>query len=294
MPLRAFYFHEFIGAKEIIKKDLKNIKLIVSDVDGTLTNNNNEVGEETIDLVKKLGQKGILFTFATQRIHSSVIDFARNLEIDIPIISVNGALIKDLKGNVISNSLIKPKYVKKAIDLAEKYFVRIALCYGEEIVYTESNSVLRDFMYRLGTEYSLVDNYNNYLDNVLEIIMLGNEKQTIKHIQKKMNFPAKIFHTAKYFRSSSKHGVYHLEVRKSGTSKKTGMQKLTKHLGLKRKQVAALGDWFNDRDLFEYGGYNVALQNAVAELKLKADYVTERTNDEDGVAEFLKLVYDAQ
>jgi hypothetical protein len=279
---------------ETIHKDLQNIKLIVSDVDGTLTNNNNEVGEETRELVKKLKEKGILFTFATQRIHSSIVNFAKELEIEIPIISVNGALIKDLKGNVVNTSLIKPKYVKKAIDFSEKYFVRVALCYGDEIVYTESNSVLRDFMYRLGTDYRQVESYNDYLDNVLEIIMMGNEKQIIKHIQKKMNFPARIFHTAKYFRSSTKYGVYHLEIRKSGTSKKTGMQKLVKHLGIKKRQVAALGDWFNDRDLFEYGGFNVAVQNAVAELKLKADYVTSRTNDEDGVAEFLKLVYDAQ
>lgn len=280
--------------KEDITKKLKNIKLIVSDVDGTLTDSNNEVGEETVEFVKKLKEKGILFTFATQRIHSSVVDFAKELEIDIPIISVNGALIKDLKGNVISSSLISPKYVKKAIDLSERYFVRIALCYGDEIVFTESNSVLRDFMYRLGTNYRHVESYDNYQDNVLEIIMLGNEKQTIKHIQKKMNFPAKIFHTAKYFRSSSKYGVYHLEVRKSGTSKKTGIKKLVNYLGIKKNQVATLGDWFNDRDLFEYGGFNVAVQNAVAELKLKADYITERTNEDDGVAEFLKLVYDAQ
>lgn len=284
----------YLEQKKNISRDLKNIKLIVSDVDGTLTNNENEVGEETKELVRKLREKGILFSFATQRIHSSVVNFAREMEIEIPIISVNGALIKDLKGNVVSSSLINPKHVKKAIGFSEKYFVRVALCYGEEIVYTESNSVLRDFMYRLGTEYSLVESYDDYLDNVLEIIMLGNEKPIIKHIQKKLNFPAKIFNTAKYFRSSSKHGVYHLEVRKSGTSKKTGMQKLTKHLGFKKKQVAVLGDWFNDRDLFEYGGFNVALQNAVAELKLKADYVTERTNEDDGVAEFLKLVYDAQ
>ena len=103
-----------------------------------------------------------------------------------------------------------------------------------------------------------------------------------------------MFHTAKYFRSSSKLGVYHLEVRKSGTSKKTGIHKLVKHLGYHKNQVAVIGDWFNDRVLFEYGGFNVALQNAVAELKLMADYVTEKTNDEDGVAEFLKMVYDSK
>jgi hydroxymethylpyrimidine pyrophosphatase-like HAD family hydrolase len=54
-----------------------------------------------------------------------------------------------------------------------------------------------------------------------------------------------------------------------------------------------LGDWFNDRELFDYGAFNVALQNSVAELKFKSHIVTERTNEEDGVGEFLKLLYDS-
>lgn len=277
-----------------ILKKLKGIKLIVSDVDGTLTNHNNELGAETVELVKKLREKGVLFTFATQRIHSSIVPFAKQLDVEIPIVTVNGALVKSMQNNVISSSVIKEKYIDRALSLAEKYFVRIAFCYGDEIIYTEDNSVLRDFMYRLGTDYRLVESYAPYKDNVLEIIMLGNEKKVMKYIQNKMNFPGKFFLTAKYFRSSSKLGVYHLEVRKSRTNKKTGMMKLAKYLKVKKHEVAVLGDWFNDRDLFEFGGFNVALQNAVAELKHQADYVTERTNDEDGVAEFLKLVYDSK
>jgi hydroxymethylpyrimidine pyrophosphatase-like HAD family hydrolase len=109
-----------------------------------------------------------------------------------------------------------------------------------------------------------------------------------------LNFPWKFFHTAKYFRSSSKTGVYHLEARKSGTSKKTGMRILAKHLNLKKNEIAVMGDWFNDRDLFEFGGFNVAMQNAVAELKFGADYITQKNNEEDGVGEFLKLVYDSK
>ena len=277
-----------------INDRLKKIKLIVSDVDGSIVDSQNELGEETKDLVKKLAAKDVKITFATQRIHSSVTGFAEELGIDIPIISINGALIKDIKGNILSKSIVDPKIVKKAMDFAEKYFVRIALVHEDEIVFTESNSVLRDFMYRLGADYRLVDSYDKYTDNILEIIMMGNEKSVVRYIQKKINFPWKLFHTAKYFRSSSKLGVYHLEVRKSGTSKKTGIHKLVKHLGYHKNQVAVIGDWFNDLVLFEYGGFNVALQNAVAELKLMADYVTEKTNDEDGVAEFLKMVYDSK
>jgi Cof subfamily protein (haloacid dehalogenase superfamily) len=282
-----------IISKEELKSRLKRIKVVVSDVDGTLTNNDNELGEVTIDLVKKLNSKGILTTFATQRIHSSIVDFARKLEIKIPLITINGALIQDVEGKALFKAVINPKYVTKALNFCDEFFVRIALVYNDEIIYTESNSVLKDFMYRLGTNYRLVDSYKDYVNDVLEIIMMGNEKTVIKHIQKKMNFPLKFFVNAKYYRSSTRLGIYNLEIRKTGTSKLTAIKKLTRYLKCRKHEVAVIGDWYNDRELFEYGGLNVALQNAVAELKNNAHYITEKTNNEDGVGEFLKLLYDS-
>lgn len=281
-------------SREELTSRLKRIKVVVSDVDGTLTTNENELGEQTIELVKKLRLKGVLTTFATQRIHSSIVDFAKELEIEIPMITINGALIQDLKGNAIFKAVINPKYVKKALDFCDIFFVRIALVYNDEIVYTENNSVLKDFMYRIGTNYRLVDSYKDYENGVLEIIMMGNEKSVIKHIQKKLNFPFKFYVYAKYYRSSTRLGIYNLEIRKTGTSKLTALKKLAKHLKCRKHEIAVIGDWYNDRELFEFGGLNIALQNAVAELKNKAHYITEKTNNEDGVGEFLKLLYDSK
>ena len=278
--------------KDELYNRLKDIKLVVTDVDGTITNSENEIGDATKDLVKKLHKKNIHFTFATQRIHSSIVNFIKELELKSPIISANGALIKDYKNEVLFKSVMKPKHVKKALGFAEKYFVRVALCYNDEIVYTESNSVLRDYLYRLGTEYTLVDSYNDYLDDVIEIIMMGNEKEVIKYIQRKMNYPFRFYLNAKYFRSSTRRGIYNLEIKRSNTNKKTGLKILTKHLKLKKKQIAVIGDWYNDRELFEFGGLNIAPQNAVAELKNKAHFITEKSNEEDGVSDFLKLLYD--
>ncbi|TRZ64613.1 Cof-type HAD-IIB family hydrolase [bacterium] len=280
-------------SREELRGRLSKIKLVVSDVDGTLTNHENKVGEQTKELVKKLKDKGILFSFATQRIHSSIVGFARELDIKIPLITVNGALIRDAEGNTIHKSLINPKHVKKALEYSEKYFVRVALCSNDEILYTEHNSVLKDFLYRLGTDYKLVDSYDSYVNDVVEIIMMGNEKVTVRYIQKRMKVPYMFFLRVKYFRSSTRLGIYNLEIRKSGTNKRTGVKILAKHLKVRKNQIATLGDWYNDRELFEYGGTNIALKNAVAELKNMAHYVTDRTNDEDGVGEFLKLLYDA-
>lgn len=276
-----------------LKKRFKKIKLIVSDIDGTLVDSKNEVSELTKEIVKKLKSKNILFSLASQRSHSSIVPIAESLDIAIPVISINGALIKDLPGDVIlNNSVIDKKYVEKAINLAEENYVKIALCYNDRIVYTEENSVLKDFMSRFGTIYDKVKDYNNYTDNVLEIIMSGNDRKIMRKVQKKMTLPFGLLLKVKFFRSQVFQGVYHIEILRKNINKKTGLRILTKHLKIKRNEVMVFGDWYNDRDLFQFGGTNIALDNAVDELKDMADHVSERSNDEDGIGHFLKYFND--
>ena len=276
-----------------VKSRFKDIKLIVSDIDGTLVNNNNEISELTIDLVKKLKEKGILFSLASQRVHSSIIPLAEQLDVTIPFISLNGSLIQSSDGEInLNRSVIDKKYVDNAIEFAEKNYIKIVLCYNDRIVYTEDNSVLKDFMSRLGTTYVMVDSYAEFTDNVLEIIMSGNDRKIMKKIHGKLSFPFGLFLKCKFYRSQTFQGVYNLEIVKNGVSKKTGLKILAKNLNLTRKQVMVFGDWYNDRDLFQFGGLNIALDNAVDELKEMADYVSDKSNEEDGVGNFLKLFYD--
>lgn len=281
-----------LSIKEL-KKRFSKIKLIVSDIDGTLVTSSNELSELTIQQIKRLQQKNIYFSLASQRVHSSIVPIAKKLNMNIPFISLNGSLIQDCEGNVIlSKSTIDKKYVEKAIRLANKYYVKIALCYNDQIVYTEENSVIRDFMTRLGTTYTLVKSYNDYLDNVLEIIMLGNDRKVMRNIQKKMTLPLGLYLKVKYYRSHSFHGVYNIEITRKGINKKKGLRLLAKYLKLKKDEVLVFGDWYNDRDLFQFGATNITLDNAVDELKDMAHYVSEKSNDEDGVGHFLKMFSD--
>jgi len=59
---------------------------------------------------------------------------------------------------------------------------------------------------------------------------------------------------------------------------------------IKINETAVLGDWYNDRELFETKAIKIAVANAVPEIKRMADYITRRTNNEGGVAEFLEMV----
>jgi len=276
---------------EQLKKKIKNVKLIVSDIDGTLLDSEGKIGELTAEMITKLSAKGLMFSFATQRVYPSILPFAEVLNINAPLICMNGALISDIKGNPIYKSPIKPNKVRQAIELANKYFLRIALCRTNEIIYTDQNSVIKDFLARRGANYVKVDSYDDFTDDVLEIIISGDNKQSIKKVQSKLNFPFKFHINAQYFRSRSMNNVYHLEIMRSHVDKKQGLKLLTRHLGIKKSELMVMGDWYNDRKLFDFGGINIALENAVPELKHRADYITSKSNNDDGVGEFLKLVY---
>jgi len=78
------------------------------------------------------------------------------------------------------------------------------------------------------------------------------------------------------------------DVMKAGITKAYALQKLSESLGIKRKEIVAIGDQFNDIDLIEYAGLGIAVANAEDALKEKADIVTNSTNNEDAVSEAIE------
>ncbi|MEJ2105532.1 MAG: HAD hydrolase family protein [Ignavibacteriaceae bacterium] len=79
-------------------------------------------------------------------------------------------------------------------------------------------------------------------------------------------------------------------MRKSGSSKGKALERLLKYLSLKPEQTAVIGDWYNDITMFHPKTFKVAVANAIPELLVKADLITKKTNNEDGVAEFFDIV----
>lgn len=281
--------------KAIDNKRLKNLKLIVFDLDGTLLNDVGEIGSETKKIIRELKNLGVQFSFASGRLHTALADYAHELEINTPLISLDGALLRSVDaGKIYFQSFVPVKHVQKAVALSERLMLKIALCHADAIYYTELNDVIPDLIDKFGAKFEEIHNYGGVIANTLEIVMISDFKNNVKMAEKYLSFPYSFGLTTTYSKSHANEGIYFLEVRKNGSTKGTGLKKLTKHLRIKIQDTAVMGDWYNDKALFETKALKIATGNAVPELRFLADHILTKTNNEDCAAEFLELVLRAK
>lgn len=277
------------------KKLLEKLEVIVFDLDGTLLNQYGEIGEKSIEYIHELKKMGMRFSFATGRLHNTIVGFASQLGLETPLVSLDGAIIKSYPANkIVYESYIKPSYVKKAISMADEALLKVALSHDEAIYYTASNSLVPQLMEKYEANFEQIESYDTFIDKTLEIVICGDYKKSIKKIEEKMKFPGAIGLKTSFYKSQDQDGVYFLEIRNKKCSKGDGFLRLLKHLKVNVKKSAVLGDWYNDKSLFRTKALKIAMANAVEEIKSMADYTLDKTNNEDGVADFLEKVIEAK
>jgi hypothetical protein len=124
--------------------------------------------------------------------------------------------------------------------------------------------------------------------------MISDYKDNLKYVYERLNFPYTWGLTTNFYKTHTNEGIYCLEIRKKGSSKATGLLKLSRHLKINIRETAVIGDWYNDKSMFETNAVKIALANSVPELKYSADFITSKDNNEDGVAEFLEMILRAK
>lgn len=277
------------------KETLQAIQLIIFDLDGTLLKNDGTIGDETKRLIKKLEKHGVIFSFATGRLHSAITKYAEILDIKTPLISLDGCLIKNHpEGKIIFESFVPTKYVSQVIGYSEKYTAYVALCHDDAIYFTHQNSFIPEIMDKLGAKYEEVDSYESYISKTLEIVLAANSFTVINNIREAVTSPFLSRLNTSFFQSHSHPGIYYLEIRKKGSSKGKGMERLTKYLNIRKRNTAVVCDWYNDISLLQKPITKIAMRNAVDEVKELADFVTSKSNNEEGAAEFLEQVLNSK
>ncbi len=258
------------------------IKLIASDLDDTLLNSRFEVSEKDKDTIKKLKEIGIYFTIATGRVTNSAAKYAKELSIDIPYISFNGAKIIDSKTNnkIFSKELSKSK-INKIIQYAEEKGIHCNI-YTDEKIYVKELTKWSDHYksFARNVDMEEVGSLQKYdFKSTPKIILLDENnklKEAYEDIIKFIDKDINVFFSKPNF----------LEFTDQKASKGEALKYIADMLDIKRDETAAIGDSFNDQSMIEYAGTSAVVGNGREELKKIADYVSS-TNDEDGFSDFV-------
>lgn len=257
-------------------------KLIAADMDGTLLNSQGCITEKTIDAIRKVAEKGVLFTICTGRPIQGVERYYNVLEPDSPVITYNGAMIVMGKTReILYKQNIESCDARDILKWGRKLKTTVIAWSDNKLYANELNDRVHDYKKLSLVEPILITDEEELINNGVTKFLWYDDAEKIRHYQEVL--ADKLSKGVTYCTSKPTF----LEFFDSRVSKAVAMEKIGEHFGIRREEMVAIGDGFNDLPMIEYASLGVAMGNAPEEIKKKADYVT-LSNDDDGIAHFIE------
>lgn len=260
--------------------NLSQIKLVVSDMDGTLLNSKGKVSKEFYNVFKALQEQNIKFVAASGRQYYSIVDKLKPIVDDIFIIAENGGIAK--KGDkTLHHNYFPNMVVFDLISHLRKIENVYPVICGEKKAYIETKN--QNFIQLLSEYYSEYE----LVDDLLEIKNDHFFKIAIYHFESSEQY---IYPYLKHLdndiqvKVSGKHWVdlSHLD-----THKGNALKKLQEKLNISENETMVFGDYNNDLEMMKLAYFSYAMENAHPNVKAAARFQT-KSNDEDGVELILK------
>jgi hypothetical protein len=259
------------------------VKLIVSDLDGTLLTPDKQLPQETFELIEKLYSKGIIFAPASGRQLPNLKKLFAPVCDKIAIIAENGGLVWH-DGEIIFSDPTDAKDVKYALDIVRKEQDLFPLLSCPDCAYYDSTDEY--FVPMLKKSYSSYKFVNN-MDEVIgkEIVLkisIWDKQVAAEHGG--IILPPKV----KGLRTIVS-GYQWMDVSAPQASKGRALQALSEKLNLKREQIVCFGDHMNDLEMLQFAGKAYVTANAYPPLKAQVGEEIP-SNDNFGVIQKLKEI----
>ena len=268
------------------EQNMSRIKLIMSDIDGTILDKNHQLDSYLIELMPLLKQRDIPFVLASARSPLGIAPISKELGItDCPIACYNGALIS-LGDKILSQYSIDKSELLLLHDFLKKEFptVSINVYSGKDWLVNTIDEWVEIEATITGESpkvTSLADFIRDEKTLVHKLLLIDNT-DTIQKLQKTLSsidFPQTDFYLSK---------DNYLEVTHNQVSKKQALLELANYYQLPLTSIMTLGDNYNDIPMIETAGLGIAMGNAPRDVKTCAKAVTD-SNEQNGVSKAIKL-----
>jgi len=257
-------------------------KVLVLDIDGTLTNSQKIITPKTKQTLREVQQRGVKLVLASGRPTPGIIPLAEELELEKFggfILPFNGAKIIDYQSKKsIFEQVLPMDEIPLLYRSSQEYNVPI-VTYDDCSIITEKHDdqyvaiEARINKMPIKQVSSFVDTVNFQVTKCL-MVGDGNHLSNVE-VEMKARFGDRL----NVYRSEP----FFLEIMPQHIDKAYSLGKLSEHLGCTKEEMIACGDGFNDLSMIRYAGLGVAMANAQPVVKESADFIT-LSNDEDGVA----------
>ncbi|MDV7186866.1 HAD family hydrolase [Lutibacter sp. TH_r2] len=267
--------------------DFSKVKLVVTDMDGTLLNSKSEVSNQFLGLYNKLKELKIKFIAASGRQYFSIVDrFDKSIRDEITIVAENGAFVMHGDKELFSSNL-PSEYILKSIHiLRELKNVYIVLC-GKKSAYIESKDEKFINMFKnYYSEYEIVNDLTKVKNDTFFKIAAYNFECSETNI-----YPA-----VKHFENKLQvivSGKNWLDISHLNANKGYALTIIQKQLNISKAETMVFGDYNNDLKMLELADFSYAMENAHPRVKEVANFKT-KSNNNSGVEFILKQLINSK
>ena len=263
---------------------MEQYEMIVLDLDGTLTNREKVITPRTKERLMELQERGKKIVLASGRPTQGVMPLAEELKLQeygSYILSFNGGMITDCKsGKTVFSRLLPEKSNHRIIELAAEHQVGL-LTYsqdGKTLLTNQGDSPYAALEQRINhMELEACTDLESRINYPVPKFLMLEDGDYLAMVEPRVK--AALGKNYSIYRSEP----FFLEILPRGIDKAQSLGRLLELLGLRREQMIACGDGYNDLTMIQFAGLGVAMENAVLPVRKAADYIT-RSNNEDGIA----------
>ena len=251
------------------------IRLLLSDIDGTLVPPDKVLTERSIQAVNNLRHAGILFAITSSRPPRGLSMYIEPLKLSTPIAGFNGGMIIDPDRNVLEELTIDDDIVTTTIDFLDEHDVTAWIYRGQEWYVRDPNGPHVEHEAEVCEFRPLpVANFDSVSESVAKIVGVSDDKDALARAQRELHatFGADL--------SATNSQSYYLDITCPQANKGMVVDYLSSMFDVPAIHIATIGDAQNDVSMFERSGFSIAMGNAENEVKSSASEVTTSNEDE--------------
>lgn len=261
-------------------------KVLILDIDGTLTNSQKEITPKTLDALLDIQKQGHTIVIASGRPSHGVKWISDILQMERYggyVLCFNGARIINVKtGEIVYQQIFPRECIAPLYEYTKEHDMGL-VTYEEDCVITGTR-MDEHMEFEAGInhmELKQVTDFVSYVDFDVNKCLMTADVNVAPELEKEL--AAQYDGILSIYRSEP----FFIEAMSLGVDKAASLEHLFEKLEVNREDTIACGDGFNDISMIRYAGTGVAMANAQEKVKEAADLVTEKSNDEDGLIEVI-------